>query len=113
MSERQPAAEPSPDKRREARLVLIRHGESIWNGRGRVQGQLGTGLSATGRKQAEAVAAQLLATYPNPAKVFSSDLERVVQTAEPYLSRTGHTRGRRRNDGARRRSAPAGRSGPN
>jgi glucosyl-3-phosphoglycerate phosphatase len=54
-----------------------------------VQGQLGTGLTTLGRAQAAAVTRHLCDTYPHPALVFSSDLERVMQTSEPYLSRTG------------------------
>jgi hypothetical protein len=45
----------------------------------RVQGQGGTGLSDRGHSQATDVARHLLATYPRPAMVFSSDLERVTQ----------------------------------
>jgi probable phosphoglycerate mutase len=31
----------------------------------------------------------LQSNYPDPVTIFSSDLERVIQTAEPYLSATG------------------------
>jgi glucosyl-3-phosphoglycerate phosphatase len=83
------AEEPAESAWREARLVLIRHGESIWNAERRVQGQAGTGLSELGRRQAEQAAGHLMTTYPEPTAVIGSDLERVVQTAEPYLARSG------------------------
>ncbi|WP_165367732.1 histidine phosphatase family protein [Phytoactinopolyspora endophytica] len=81
--------ETARDEYRVARLILVRHGESFWNAEGRIQGQGGTGLSARGEAQAAEVANHLIATYPDPHVVFSSDQERVVQTSEPYLSRTG------------------------
>lgn len=79
----------SSEPPRDVRLVLIRHGESVWNAERRVQGQLGTGLTAQGRSQATTVADYLRRTFPEPAVVFSSDLERVVQTSQPYLSASG------------------------
>ncbi|NED98207.1 histidine phosphatase family protein [Phytoactinopolyspora alkaliphila] len=89
MNGRWAADEPNEDTWRTAQLVLVRHGESWWNAEGRVQGQGGTGLSDRGHTQAADVADHLLATYPQPASVFSSDLERVTQTAQPYLDRAG------------------------
>jgi glucosyl-3-phosphoglycerate phosphatase len=66
------------------RLVLWRHGRTEWNATGRFQGQLDPPLDATGRREAEAAAAQLLATglLPDGALVVSSDLDRTVQTAK-------------------------------
>ncbi|WP_162449418.1 histidine phosphatase family protein [Phytoactinopolyspora mesophila] len=90
MSGRWAVDEPQFETWREAQLILIRHGESHWNAEGRVQGQLGTGLTPLGHTQAAAVSRHLHATYPKPALVFSSDLERVMQTSAPYLSRTGY-----------------------
>ncbi|AYY14108.1 histidine phosphatase family protein [Actinobacteria bacterium YIM 96077] len=85
------AEKPAHSVHREARLVLIRHGESEWNAEGRIQGQHGTGLSARGRAQAEDVATYLTAAFPDPVLVVASDLERVTQTAAPYVSSTGAT----------------------
>jgi probable phosphoglycerate mutase len=65
------------------RLVLWRHGRTEWNAVGRFQGQLDPPLDATGRQEAAAAAAQLVATGILPADtvVVSSDLDRTVQTA--------------------------------
>lgn len=65
----------------QTRLCLVRHGETAWNAEGRVQGQLDIPLSTTGRSQARAVAAALAGEAFDA--VWSSDLVRVQQTAEP------------------------------
>lgn len=72
---------------RRVQILLVRHGESLWNAEGRVQGQHGTGLSPQGTQQAADVAEHLAQLVPSPTVIVSSDLERVQQTAEPYLSR--------------------------
>jgi glucosyl-3-phosphoglycerate phosphatase len=64
------------------RLVLVRHGESIWNAEGRIQGQLCAGLSANGHAQAAATGPALAAAYPD-ATLVTSDLQRTVETAAP------------------------------
>src|SRR5215213_10090405 len=61
-----------------ARLLLVRHGESTWNARGRWQGWADPPLSDLGRAQSEAAAP---AAAPVDA-VVSSDLQRALQTAE-------------------------------
>ncbi|HSI87510.1 MAG TPA: histidine phosphatase family protein [Pyrinomonadaceae bacterium] len=66
------------------RLFLIRHGQSAGNAEGRFGGQGPTPLSELGQKQAE-ITARFLASEGVDA-IYSSDLERAVQTAEP-LSR--------------------------
>jgi broad specificity phosphatase PhoE len=70
------------------RLVLVRHGESIWNAEGRVQGQSCAGLSELGHAQARAVAVALAATYP-VASVVTSDLQRTVETTAPLAEALG------------------------
>ncbi len=62
-------------------LCLVRHGETAWNADGRVQGQLDIPLNDLGHRQARAVGA-VLAREPFAA-IYSSDLQRVMQTAEP------------------------------
>lgn len=63
------------------RLCIVRHGETAWNAEHRVQGQLDVALNDTGRAQAQAVA-QALAD-DRFAAIYSSDLSRARQTAEP------------------------------
>ena len=66
------------------RLVLVRHGESVWNAAGRIQGQQCAGLSERGLAQAAHVGAMLGETYP-AARVVVSDLLRCQQTAQPLI----------------------------
>lgn len=63
------------------RLCLVRHGETQWNADGRVQGQLDVPLSPVGLAQARAVATVL--GKERFDAIYSSDLLRVRQTAEP------------------------------
>lgn len=70
-------------------VVLVRHAESVWNAQGRLQGQGGSGLSARGLRQASATASYLRRRYPVPALGVRSDLERVVQTAQPWEETAG------------------------
>jgi glucosyl-3-phosphoglycerate phosphatase len=65
-------------------VVLVRHGESVWNAEARLQGQGGSGLSALGHAQAQATAAYLQLRYPAVALAVRSDLERVIETAAPW-----------------------------
>jgi broad specificity phosphatase PhoE len=70
------------------RLVLVRHGESVWNVERRVQGQTCRGLTGTGRDQA-ARTAELLAAWIGEAQVVSSDLGRCQETAAPIGAALG------------------------
>ena len=67
------------------RICLVRHGETAWNAEGRVQGQLDIPLNDVGRAQARATA-EVLAGHDFSA-IYSSDLVRVRQTAEPTAKR--------------------------
>lgn len=62
-------------------LYLIRHGQSAGNAAGRFGGHSPTPLSALGVEQAETTAAALAKERINA--IYSSDLFRAVQTAEP------------------------------
>lgn len=66
-------------KSKTTRVLLIRHGETVWNALGKQQGQLDTGLNERGVAQAERLA-QALAGRKIHALV-SSDLGRARQTA--------------------------------
>ena len=67
------------------RLCIVRHGETAWNAEGRIQGQLDIPLSDVGLSQARALAA-VLGNEPFSA-VYSSDLMRTRQTAQPTADR--------------------------
>lgn len=69
------------------RILLVRHGQSQGNAEGRFGGHTATPLSARGRRQAEA-AARILASEKITA-IYSSDLLRAAQTAEPLAQLTG------------------------
>ena len=66
------------------RLYLIRHGQSAGNAEGRFGGHGPTPLSDLGQRQAELTAEAL--SKENISAIYSSDLYRAAQTAEP-LSR--------------------------
>jgi len=68
-------------------LCMVRHGETAWNAEGRVQGQLDVPLSEVGISQARAVAIALRGETFNA--IYSSDLQRVTQTAEPTARMLG------------------------
>jgi len=70
------------------RLILVRHGESVWNVEQRVQGQTCRGLTAHGHAQAERTALAL-AARSRDAVVISSDLGRCRDTAAPLLAALG------------------------
>jgi broad specificity phosphatase PhoE len=61
------------------KLFLIRHGATLWNKQGRLQGQADIPLSAEGRRQAQALATRF-ADLSN-LQFFSSGLARALQTA--------------------------------
>jgi probable phosphoglycerate mutase len=66
------------------RLCIVRHGETAWNAEHRVQGQLDIPLSAVGLAQAKA-AAKVLSREKFDV-IYSSDLSRARQTAQPTVS---------------------------
>ena len=69
------------------KLFLIRHGQSAGNAEGRFGGHSPTPLSELGRKQAEATARAL--KKESVSAIYTSDLLRAVQTAEPLSEATG------------------------
>jgi broad specificity phosphatase PhoE len=70
------------------RFVVVRHGETLWNLAGRVQGHADSELSPAGRAQAEALARRL-AREPFDMLV-SSDLGRAMATARAVAQLTAH-----------------------
>jgi len=69
------------------RLLLVRHGQSEGNRRKIFLGHTDLSLSALGKAQAKA-AAEYLSAFP-PAAIYSSDLRRAVETAEPTAALHG------------------------
>lgn len=70
--------------------ILIRHGESLSNRDGRVQGQADISLTEVGRQQAKAVASWCqFQQFRSPCELWSSPLCRARETAEIIGKATG------------------------
>jgi probable phosphoglycerate mutase len=69
------------------RICLIRHGETAWNAELRIQGHRDRPLNATGRAQARTLAGRL--AERRFAALYSSDLKRARQTAQPLAVAQG------------------------
>lgn len=63
-------------------VLLVRHGESVWNAERRIQGQSGSGLTARGHRQVAETARHVAAEHPG-ATVVVSDLQRTIETVAP------------------------------
>jgi probable phosphoglycerate mutase len=72
-----------------AQLLLIRHGETDWNSAGRIQGFRDIALSERGLRQAQVLARHLEGQTLDA--VYSSDLTRAIQTADPLARQRGLT----------------------
>ena len=75
-------------------LWIIRHGETVWNAEGRVQGQTDVPLSEVGFAQSQAIARVLVPPVRSSgesgfAAIYSSDLLRARQTADPVARKLG------------------------
>ncbi len=70
-----------------ARLCIIRHGETHWNTGRRIQGHTDTLLNDAGRAQAEALRDTLAGE--RFAAIYSSDLQRALDTAAPLSAAHG------------------------
>jgi len=69
-------------------LILIRHGETLWNTERRMQGQLDSPLTERGLWQAQQLGLRL---KDEPfTTLYSSDLPRAARTAEQIAIVTGH-----------------------
>ena len=72
----------------EARVILIRHGETQWNRDGRVQGyHADSPLTEEGRGQARALAGRLARERVDA--LYASDTGRTTETASPIGAATG------------------------
>ncbi len=75
-------------------LLLVRHGETLWNAEGRWQGQTDVPLSDTGREQARLLGVRLGRLWsadalPAPTLALTSDLARARETATLLLEAAG------------------------
>jgi 2,3-bisphosphoglycerate-dependent phosphoglycerate mutase len=68
-----------------ATLVLLRHGESVWNAEGLFTGWVDVGLSKQGLAEAEHAGELLAASGLRPRIVHTSVLTRAIQTANATL----------------------------
>jgi broad specificity phosphatase PhoE len=71
------------------RLLLVRHGETIWNQENRWQGHADVPLSEAGREQARRLAQRLLTERRKVRAIYASDLQRALHTAEILGERLG------------------------
>ena len=72
-------------------IYLVRHGETVWNREGRLQGQSDSPLTDRGLKQAQAVGKLLRRVIGDAADIpiFVSPLERALRTAEAICGPLG------------------------
>jgi 2,3-bisphosphoglycerate-dependent phosphoglycerate mutase len=70
-------------------LVLLRHGESVWNSEGLFTGWVDVGLSGKGTKEAGRAGELLRDADLNPGVVHTSVLTRAIQTANVSLESAG------------------------
>lgn len=66
-------------------IILVRHGESMGNASGVIQGRGSSPLSSRGQGQAKAAAERLAAADPFDI-IVSSDMERALETAETFVA---------------------------
>lgn len=71
------------------RLYIVRHGVTIWNQQGRLQGHTDVPLSDLGRQQAASIAQRLVTE--EIGAVWSSDMSRAIDTARAIALPHGHT----------------------
>src|SRR5213592_1883065 len=72
-------------------LLLVRHGETVWNQENRWQGQADVPLSENGQAQAQCLAQRLLAERRQIHALYTSDLSRAFRTAEIVGTTLGMT----------------------
>jgi len=84
-------------------IILTLHGQTQWNVEGKIQGQIDTPLNENGRQMSMALRNRL--ADEQIAAIYTSDLRRAIETAEPLAAATGliiHQDGRLREKRFRR-----------
>ena len=72
------------------RIVLVRHGQTVWNREERFRGRADIELDEFGRKQAQVTARYVAARWPVVA-VYASPARRAMQTADAVAQAQGLT----------------------
>jgi 2,3-bisphosphoglycerate-dependent phosphoglycerate mutase len=72
-------------------LVLIRHGQSVWNAENRFTGWVDTPLSEQGRAEAHKAGERLAAEGVRVDRAFTSTLVRAIDTGRIVLDQLGQT----------------------
>ena len=72
------------DRSRDATIILVRHGQTVWNVEHRFQGAKDSPLTELGREQARRIAARL--SHVHIDAVYSSDVPRARETAESIIA---------------------------
>jgi probable phosphoglycerate mutase len=70
------------------KLIIIRHGETVWNVEGKKQGQFDSPLTSLGIRQAEALAKRMM--HESFTNLYASDLGRAAETARLIAVETNH-----------------------
>ncbi|MBN9493103.1 histidine phosphatase family protein [bacterium] len=70
-------------------VIAVRHAESVHHVRGLSGGWIDTPLTDLGRKQALTVAQRLKREIAGPVRLYTSDLKRAAETAEPIAAAFG------------------------
>ena len=70
------------------RLIVVRHGQTIWNTEGKFQGHLDSQLTPDGISQARGLARRL--QNLRFSALYSSDLGRATETVRIIAAATGH-----------------------
>ncbi len=71
------------------KFLLVRHGQTDWNVKHRMQGTANIPLNEHGRNEAKVVAARLCQLKGNVTAVYASDLERAAHTAQEIACKMG------------------------
>lgn len=64
------------------RVVLVRHGESVWNQESKFTGWTNIPLTSNGKMEANKIASTLMSNNIYPTIIFSSVLQRCIETSD-------------------------------